>query len=418
MKRNFYLQNPSAAKPTPIIFTGIQNGLRKRISLGESINPIHWDSKKQLPKPGARNAKRIRELIEAVNGRVTALQHEKESKGKVAHIDWIFYELRRDDYKDPLEYAPHYLEVKGLGKKSHERYNRLLKYLEDFKSRKGISLDWSALDSMFFKEFDTYLRTTWKNGRTTRNSYFGTLKTIIKAAQDDGLHSNGAYKYWKMKVIKNKQTALNDEELFAIHSLAMPNERLERIRDIFILNCYTGLRFSDWNLKPEFIREKKITAMNQKTKEIVELPIHPIARYYLDKYESEIITRSYNTEYYCLRDLFEYLAAELDFLNDELPYWIEVDGEYMKSSRKRVDAMGAHTARRSFCSNLYRNSAKYGLTVRDIMAFSGHTYVDTFMNYICVESNMAEQVTEAMEREFNELLAVTSDRRPQRILFA
>lgn len=413
MKRNFYLQNIKATKPTSIQFVGVENKKRYKLTLPIQVLPRHWDNTKQRPKASAPNANFINKLINAVNSRIDEIELEEIKKGKQADIDQIFWGLQKDDYRDVLTYGKYAVESKQLGKKSQATYKTLLRYLEKFQKQTSRSLIWEELTIDLFREFDYFLRTTQSCGRGARKLYFNTLKTIIKSAWKKRLHDNMEIDEWRILVKKNIQTAFTTEEILAIYQTEVPNERLERIRDIFVLNCFLGLRFSDWSLNPGLIRERKILAMNQKTLENVQLPIHPIAREILQKYGNTIQTERYNSEYYRLRDLFRYLEKLLDFLSTEIPYWIEVDGEYVKSTRKRVEAVSTHTARRSFCTNLYLKSQEYGLTVADIMRFSGHKQVDTFMAYICTDINKAEQVTTAMEREYQELLKSVSHRRAE-----
>jgi hypothetical protein len=48
---------------------------------------------------------------------------------------------------------------------------------------------------------------------------------------------------------------LNEKELGAIHNLNLSDDKeLEEIRDVFIVGCFTGLRYSDLStLSPEHI---------------------------------------------------------------------------------------------------------------------------------------------------------------------
>ena len=51
---------------------------------------------------------------------------------------------------------------------------------------------------------------------------------------------------------------------------------------------------------------------------------------------------------------------------------------------KRFDMLVTHTARRSFCTNMYLRS----IPVETIMAISGHTTAENFMKYIKADRRM------------------------------
>ena len=67
------------------------------------------------------------------------------------------------------------------------------------------------------------------------------------------------------------------------------NLKLDRVRDMFIIGCYTGLRFSDIvNIKPEHINDGMIEITQVKTKEKVTIPIRPEVERLLSKYNNSL----------------------------------------------------------------------------------------------------------------------------------
>jgi len=63
------------------------------------------------------------------------------------------------------------------------------------------------------------------------------------------------------------------------------NPRMDRIRDVYIFCCYTGLRYSDGeNLKKENIYDDKIHFTTIKTDDKLTIELNDVARAILDKY--------------------------------------------------------------------------------------------------------------------------------------
>lgn len=83
---------------------------------------------------------------------------------------------------------------------------------------------------------------------------------------------------------------LTKAELEGIIAKEMPNERLERVRDVFIFCCLTGLAFTDADhlSKAHIVRDDEgnvwIHKPRQKTSIMSVIPLLPYARQILEKY--------------------------------------------------------------------------------------------------------------------------------------
>ena len=75
-------------------------------------------------------------------------------------------------------------------------------------------------------------------------------------------------------------------EINAINKLNLSNEKdRERIRDLFIIGCYTGLRYSDLcSIKPANIKGDFIHLRQGKTMNHVVIPLNSIAKKIIWKY--------------------------------------------------------------------------------------------------------------------------------------
>ena len=79
-------------------------------------------------------------------------------------------------------------------------------------------------------------------------------RQFMRAAEDEGLHKNTTYQSDKFK-IKTSKVVLSFEELEGLYSLDLSkDQRLKRVRDLFLIGAYTWLRFSDFTrISPEHI---------------------------------------------------------------------------------------------------------------------------------------------------------------------
>ena len=147
------------------------------------------------------------------------------------------------------------------------------------------------------------------------------------------------------------------------------NPRLDRVRDLFVIGCYTGLRFSDFSqLKKENIINGNFVITPQKTNDKVIVPIHSIVYTILDKY-------SYSLPEAISKQNFNLYIKEIAKLAGLCESVI-----INKISVNKCDNLSAHTARRSFATNLFLK----GFPAINIMQITGHKTETAFMKYIKV----------------------------------
>ena len=80
---------------------------------------------------------------------------------------------------------------------------------------------------------------------------------------------------------------LNDSELTQIYNIDLSlAKRLDRVRDLFIIGCCTGLRFSDLSqlCADNFSGDGTITIKTIKTGHTVVIPLHTRVRLIMEKY--------------------------------------------------------------------------------------------------------------------------------------
>jgi len=94
------------------------------------------------------------------------------------------------------------------------------------------------------------------------------FKRLMNEANEDKLTTNRDHQNREFKVIKEdvETVYLNENEIKALYEMQIDQPAYRTIRDIFVLNCYTGLRHSDWSkVSIENIHEGKLYVRTQKT---------------------------------------------------------------------------------------------------------------------------------------------------------
>lgn len=249
-------------------------------------------------------------------------------------------------------------------------------------------LDFDDIDLQFYTDYTKYLNEIKKYKVNTVGKHIKTLKTFLNDAASKGLTTNQIFKHRDFiggtEEVSN--IYLNNDELNKIAKLDLANNfKLDRVRDLFLIGCYTGLRFSDFITIPKEcinIEEKLIVITTQKTNKEVVIPIHKtvlaILKKYKDKTENSLPPALSNAK------MNEYLkdVAKLAELNEVFTKTQMIAGKSVNKQFKQYELVCTHTARRSFATNSY----KMGIPIYAIMAITGHTREQTFKNYIKVTS--------------------------------
>ena len=252
--------------------------------------------------------------------------YEKENGSiKVNKVD---YKL----YQDLL----HYFDEVELEKASQSRL------IKDFKS-------FITKAQLYFNiKFDNYKKELWvKPSGESLNTYY-TKAELYKLLEAD------------LSEVQNHKTK-------------------ERVRDFFVMNALSfGMRISDLRNFDKYDRKQKdgyevIIYKQQKTSAEVYAPITSLAKDVLKKYDNKLELPSDQKCNEYLKEICEVAGFTKTLeLKDK-------KGDVIKSAKK-FELTSNHTARRSFCTNAY----KEGLDTLLIMSISGHSTIDSFLDYIKV----------------------------------
>ncbi|MFT5723049.1 MAG: integrase/recombinase XerD [Bacteroidia bacterium] len=199
-----------------------------------------------------------------------------------------------------LKFYEQYLEDKL--KDGHETLNTIAKYQQTFKylndwleQKQKTKLNIAYFDLSVVYEFDHYLKQTpWNNKGdrlklTSINKHHSRLKAVLSAAFKAGFLLRNPYQDFKLSFPDAKREYLTKLEIDELNKLDLTrNEVLDKVRDIFLFSCFTGLRFSDaQDLSMASIIEVNdgfFLRINQgKTGERVEIPLLNAAKLIVDK---------------------------------------------------------------------------------------------------------------------------------------
>lgn len=370
MTLNFICRASKARKTglSPIELSIIINGNRTIITLDRQIIHTKFNPKTQTVK----GDKQINEYLETIRKKCYHIENELIKLDKF-DIDTFIYSFKNGipQKEDTLLaiYDKHnelYRQNVEVGKTKDTAYykyirnrERLAEYLLSL-GKEDIKL--KDITPSFVENFQNYCLKTLKHNTT--NKELKKLKRILEFAVKEGYISVNPFRL-TLREEKLDYDVLTKDDIDILLNCKFSEDRLDKVRDCFIFQCYTGLAYSDMaQLTKDDIQDDVIYGRRQKTDIQYVVPLLPVAKNILEKYDYQLPIIS----------------------NQKYNQWLKFLGELSGLNK----SLHSHLARHSFAC-LLLNSGVDMKTISRTMGHSNskiteHTYA--FMNNETVIDNV------------------------------
>ena len=427
MEISFYLKDANSLSETPIYARICYDGLKLKYYPSEKIRPKFWSKNSQRAKQSASfreypEFNRRLEIIEADIKKVyrTYLnEHKNQVPSTEVFKALLDKELKKrhaqkekvntlfgffEDFIEKTERGARLQPKTGkpYSKATIQVYKNTLNRLMAFQATRKRAVDFDSIDLDFYSDFTEYLTNREKLSSNTIGKDIKTLKTVLNDATERGVNKNLQFKSKRFSTTSEQTESifLTEDEIKEIERLDLAdNSRLEYVRDLFLIGCYTGLRYSDFSsITSENIGEN-ITIRQVKTGGEVVIPIHKTVKRILEKYSGNLppsISNQKTNEY------LKGIGAMIPTLKSSFSRTMTKGGVRVTHRFKRWELLTTHTARRSFATNQYLK----GVPTITIMAITGHKTEKAFMRYIKLTPDDHARVLKAKWDEGAKLMAV------------
>lgn len=408
-------------------------GKRKVISTGLTCFPYSWDAENQqtifinkekakdlfpeIPFKSFPTAREIADLnntltgwIQTVRDTETLLIAKHRNEGITAGMvtDAIRESkqeksvIRKEEPKKYLlDFIKNYIKETDAttNKGSQTVYNTLATHLENYQNNVVLKADDTGkkkltkiskgkrepvtladADYSFMQSFYNYLIGHVGHLNTTASKQITGIKTFLNKARKAGNTVNATFQDFTIKRDKLEVIALTQKEFDRIRELDLSeNKKLDKVRDVFVFGCQTGLRYSDLeNLKRENIKTDYLEITVIKTKQKLSVPLTATAQEVLNKYNTvlkplPVISNQKMNKY--LKEL-----CRLAEINEP----IEIT-RYKGSAREtnvfpKWELISCHSSRKTFVTL----SLERGMKAEEIMPITGHVSYESFKRYLNV----------------------------------
>ena len=426
IKRNIIFTLESRKKDGVLIVENVPIRMRvnfasKRIEFttGYRIDAAKWDTDKQRVRNGCTN--KLKQSASEINASLLGYYTEVQEIFKKFEVEEImptpeqikeaFNELHKPiEEVNPRKSTPNAFYkvfdefVRDCGRQNdwtdstYEKFAAVKNHLMNF--RDGLTFDF--FDEKGLNDYVTYLRDVKEMRNSTIGKQLSFLKWFLRWAFKKDVHQNNAYDSYKpkLKSTQKKIIFLTWEELNKLREFEIPaaKQALDRVRDVFLFQCFTGLRYSDvFNLRRSDIKGDHIEVTTVKTSDSLIIELNNHSKAILDKYKDvafeddkvlPVITNQKMNDY--LKEL-----AELAGINEPVRQTYYRGNERIDEVTPKYALLGTHAGRRTFICN----ALALGIPPQVVMKWTGHSDYKAMKPYI----DIADDIKANAMSKFNQL---------------
>ncbi len=428
IKRNIIFTLESRKKDGVLITENVPIRMRvnfasKRIEFttGYRIDAAKWDADKQRVKNGCSN--KLKQSASEINASLLEYYTEIQSIFKRFEVEDVmptpeqikeaFNALHKPVSEEPKpkkEALPcDFFQVfddfvEDCGRQNNwtdstfEKFAAVKNHLTNF--REGLTFEF--FDERGLNDYVGYLRDVKEMRNTTIGKQLSFLKWFLRWAFKKGVHQNNVYDSYKpkLKSTQKKIIFLTWNELNRLREFKIPSNKqaLERVRDVFLFQCFTGLRYSDvFNLRRSDIKGDHIEVTTVKTSDSLIIELNNHSKAILDKYKDvafeddkvlPVITNQKMNDY--LKEL-----AELAGIDEPIRQTYYKGNERIDEVTPKYALLGTHAGRRTFICN----ALALGIPPQVVMKWTGHSDYKAMKPYI----DIADDIKANAMSKFNQI---------------
>ena len=426
IKRNIIFTLESRKKDGVLIVENVPIRMRvnfasKRIEFttGYRIDAAKWDTDKQRVRNGCTN--KLKQSASEINASLLGYYTEVQEIFKKFEVEEImptpeqikeaFNALHKpiEEVKQrkstPNAFYKAFDEfVRDCGRQNdwtdstYEKFAAVKNHLMNFRDE----LTFEFFNERGLNDYVGYLRDVKEMRNSTIGKQLSFLKWFLRWAYKKGVHQNNAYDSYKpkLKSTQKKIIFLTWNELNRLREFKIPSNKqaLERVRDVFLFQCFTGLRYSDvFNLRRSDIKGDHIEVTTVKTSDSLIIELNNHSKAILDKYKDvafeddkvlPVITNQKMNDY--LKEL-----AEMAGIDEPVRQTYYKGNERIDDVTPKYALLGTHAGRRTFICN----ALALGIPPQVVMKWTGHSDYKAMKPYI----DIADDIKANAMSKFNQL---------------
>lgn len=380
-----------------------------RIPTNIKVNVNQWSAKSQSVIRGkSKDYYKINQMLISQKESVHEIIAELQQKGrfelaeikrkyveKTSPVTYTFFQ----QFDDVIKMKENNMSFNGI-----KDYKTLKSHLLGFDEHRKEKIILSEIDSTFFEKFESYLGIPKPKEKTPEETValadstilknLQTLRTFLNGLLDKGMPVNTNYKKYRIKRKPEPPLVTLEQDEYRLLLKKVKSERLEKVRKLFVLQCSTGLRYSDAiKIRKNHIRNNTIHLNSTKTRQKLQIPLNENAKEILEScnYNTSVLTISNQKFNDYIKELCEEVGIDREIMK------ISYRGnKEIQEPLKKHEIMSSHHGRRFFITQNLIN----GIRPEVIMSMTGHVDFRSFKKYIAITDTTRVNAMEVWSKTF------------------
>lgn len=403
----------------PIRMRVIYNGNRVEFTTGYRIDVAKWDESKQRVRLGCTN--KLKQSSSEINSDLLCYYTEMQNTFKEfevqniiptpAQLKFAFNRLHDTTSSEDAETASLPLKLldvfdeftkecgmqNGWSSATYEKFAAVKTHLIKFDSEQRFE----TLDESRLTQYVNYLESSAGLRNTSILKQIAYLKWFLRWCRKKGYCSNNEFEDFnpKLKSTPKKVIFLTWDELTRLREYAIPatKQYLERVRDVFLFQCFTSLRYSDvCNLRRSDIKENHIEVTTVKTADSLVIELNDHSRAILEKYKGVAFEGDKVLPVVSNQKMNDYLKelSKLAGLDEPIRETYYKGSERIDLVTPKYELMSTHAGRRTFICN----ALALGIPAQVVMKWTGHSDYKAMKPYIDIADDIKANAMDKFNR--------------------
>ena len=413
MKCSFVLRQPNSDLPTSVFMYARINKRQCKLSTGVKVYPDHWNPTRQVARTGRGMSELDNRNNLIVNERIRKL---KRAFGEFKHyicdnpllitnaVNILRVFVYQDDFqgvdqrKTAVNVFRNLIHESRQSNSTKDIYYFRLRVFEQFLKHIGRPyLSIHDVNKQLIRQFSAYLFDERDVCTNTHNQYIKFVYARLNEAEEaeyisrEERFSNGTDKMYRLPKVEDNswnRPALTEEQVEILCQCKDLTAKEEEVRDLFVLDCNLGQRFTDFinkvNRDTVYVNDKGIEVMEliqDKRNHRVIVPVTSQAKSILEKYNYQLpIYTPTQANYYLGK-----IAQKAGLVN-KVQILTEDHNDYKPELVPLYKLISTHTARRTFATWCYY---KWGIDMLTLSKMLGHSTLQQTEEYIKLTSTQA-----------------------------
>lgn len=377
---------------------------RTMFNTGKNIKLEDWNRDRAEVKRTHPDYEQLNQFLHGLRRRVELIVEEAVLRKEIPTIDLVRSRYEKESGKNAQMSLNNVLDewiksrTDAVSNDVIKDYKTLRKHLNGYSTHRNRKLSLLDINERFYDDFVKYLENDVIHSKGKRGlmkasvgKVIKNLKVFLRYCMKQEYIPKDDLSEFKKPSGSSDAVYVNDKELEMLIALDLTdNPKLDIVRDMFVIGCETGLRFSDLSkLNIDHISDGLIRKPVKKTGKKVVIPISKRLQRVLDKNGGKI-PNAPNAMYFNER-IKE--VCKLAGIDSQFSRIIQRGSRKQEVSVPKYEAIASHTCRRSFCTNQFLK----GMPALLIRKISGHSTEKAFLQYIKIDE---EKAAEEMARRW------------------